>query len=48
MAISANGIGAMVILAIGTMVVNRLGQANTVAVGLLLYGARFITLYFLE
>ena len=44
---SANGIGGMIILAIGTTIVNKLGASNTVAVGLLLTSIKFITYSFL-
>ena len=35
-------------LALGTPIIRRLGQANTVAVGLLLYCIRFTAYYFLK
>jgi uncharacterized membrane protein YkgB len=44
---SANGIGGMIILAVGTTIVNKLGASNTVAVGLLLTSIKFITYSFL-
>ena len=48
MAISANGIGAMIAMAIGTKIINRFGPCMTVAVSLLFVLGRFTLLYFLR
>ena len=46
--LSINGIGTMVILSLGKIVIQKLGEAHTVIVGLLLYCVRFLFFYFIE
>jgi len=46
--LSINGIGTMVILFLGKIVIQKLGEAHTVIVGLLLYSLRFLVFYFIQ
>jgi len=46
--LSINGIGTMVILSLGKIVIEKLGEAHTVIMGLLLYCVRFLIFYFIQ
>ena len=48
MAFSCSGISAMISLSVAKPIIDRFGEANTVAFGLMLYSIRFTIFHFLQ